>query len=355
MAAMILPLLTALLIAPAASADTLPVHVGGRTAPAGDGSLRFGWPAVYFEGRFRGTGVEVAAESGTEFMRITVDGEEKAVLKRPGAARLQLRGLAHGEHVIRLEKQTESQSGGGRFLGFRALDGGEPLPPRPRTRRIEFIGDSYTVGYGNTSPVRACPGEGVHDTTDTQRAFGPLLANKLGADYRIVAWSGRGIVRNYNGAVPGETLPVVYRRLLPDDPSQLDTAAGAWRPQLIVVNLGTNDFSTPLNAGERWKDQAELRADYRRRYTAFARELIAKQPQAKLILMGSDAFFGEVRQVAAALNAGGARRATALRFGDLELTGCDYHPSLEDHRRLAALLETTIAAQPDLWTAPAAQ
>jgi lysophospholipase L1-like esterase len=315
--------------------------------------MRFGWPGVYFEGRFRGSGVEVSAESGTEFMRITVDGEEKAVLKRPGTVRVQLRGLSPGEHVVRLEKQTESQSGGGRFLGFRALDGAEALPPAPRARRIEFIGDSYTVGYGNTSPGRTCTSAEVHDRTDTQLAFGPLLAKRLGADYRVIAYSGFGIVRNYNGARQGESLPAIYPRLVPDVAAPVEKGAGGWRPQIIVVNLGTNDFSTPVKPGESWRDAAALKADYRKRYIGFVRELQAKQPQARLILMGSDAFIEEVRQVAAAVNRDGRRPVTTLRFGELELTGCDWHPSLEDHRRLAAALEAMLAADPGLWSGAA--
>lgn len=99
-------------------ASPLPVHIGGRVQRSEDGSLAFGWPGIYFESRFRGTGVELAVESGSEFMRLLVDGEEKALLKRPGNARLALRNLVPGEHVIRLEKQTESQTGGGRFIGF---------------------------------------------------------------------------------------------------------------------------------------------------------------------------------------------------------------------------------------------
>jgi lysophospholipase L1-like esterase len=341
-------LLTALLLAapvPTEAARPIPVHVGGRVVSEPGGAMRFGWPGVYFEGRFRGTGAEVAVESGTEFLRITIDGEEKAVLKRPGTARLRITGLPPGEHVVRLEKQTESQTGGGRFLGFRAL-GGTPLPPKPRRRQIEFVGDSYTVGYGNTSPGRTCTAKEVHERTDTQLAFGPLLAKRLDADYRILAYSGFGIVRNYSGNRPGESLPLLYPRLIPGDAGPAERSAGTWRPQLIVVNLGTNDFSTPLKAGERWRDQAALREDYRSTYVAFARSLLARQPQARLLLMGSDAFIEDVRQVAAALNANGSPRPTVLPFAGLELTGCDWHPSLEDHRRLTAQVEEAIAAEP---------
>jgi lysophospholipase L1-like esterase len=131
----------------------------------------------------------------------------------------------------------------------------------------------------------------------------------------------------------------------------MEAERGAWRPQLIVVNLGTNDFSTPLKPGERWKSETELRSDYRGRYVEFARGLISRQPQARLILMGSDAFIGEVRQVAAALGRPGGREVLTLRFGDLEMTGCNFHPSVKDHQALAGLIEEPLARQPILWPA----
>ncbi len=329
----------------------LPVHVGGRIVEHADGSMSFAWPGNSFESRFQGTGVEVAAESGTEFMRVLVDGEEKVVLKQPGTARVALQGLSPCEHVVRLEKQTESRTGGGRFIGFYPLAGSRPLPTAPRPRQIEFIGDSYTVGYGNISPGRTCTTQEVHDRTDTQQAFGPLLAKRLDADYRVIAYSGHGMVRNYNGSSSERSLPIIYSRLLPEDPVRLETSRGAWQPQLIVVNLGTNDFSTPLKEGERWRSQEALRAAYRGEYIRFARKLMARQPQARLVLMGGDTFFDDVRAVAAGLDRRSAPKVTAVRFGDLEVTGCNYHPSLADHEKLAALLQGVLDRQPDLWRA----
>src|SRR4051812_18987548 len=176
------------LAAPLAAQAPLPVHVGGRAIHEADGSWRFGWPGIYFESRFRGTGVTVAVETGTEYLRVSLDGADRGVLIRPGVARLTLSGLARGEHVVRLNKLTESQEGGGRFLGFLPIPGDVPLAPRARARRIEYIGDSFTVGYGNASPGRTCTRAEVHDYTDTSRAWGPLLAARLDADYRINAY-----------------------------------------------------------------------------------------------------------------------------------------------------------------------
>lgn len=304
----------------------IPAHVGGRVTA----TQEFGWPGVYFEGRFRGSDVSVVVDSPNDHFRFLVDGVDRATL-RGGTVRFTVQGLSPGEHVVRLEKLTESQSGKARFGGFFTRTG-NTLPVRPRAGQIEFIGDSHSVGYGDRSPVRACTAAEVHDTTDTQAAFGPLLAKALDADYRVIAYSGYGVVRNYAGRKPGENLPFLYSRTIPGEAATAPADRG-WRPRLIVVNLGTNDFSTPLKPGEAWADDATLRADWRAKYVAFLSGLKAQQPQARFVLMGAANFIADVRAVAAATG------AAAVEVPTLEMTGCNYHPSLKDQQAMAALVQ----------------
>jgi lysophospholipase L1-like esterase len=343
----VLLLLASLAAAPLAAQTPLPVHVGGRALPEADGAWRFGWPGIYFEGRFSGTSVSVSVDSASEHFRVLVDGAERAILTAPGTVRLVIDGFAPGPHVVRLEKQTESQEGSARFLGFRPGAGATALPAVTRARRIEFIGDSNTVGYGNASHERTCTRPEVHDRTDTSRAFGPLVAARLDADFRILAYSGFGVVRNYAGGAADRSLPIIYDRAIPGEPAA--APADDWRPQLIVIALGANDFSTPLHAGERWADDAALRADYRARYVAFVRMLAARQPQARFLLVAHASFFPEVAQVAATLNHDSRRPVATLQYGALERGGCDWHPSLADHRALADLLFNAIGAIEGLW------
>lgn len=343
----LLALVSLFLAASATAQAPLPVHVGGRAVPDGGGAWRFGWPGVYFESRFSGTSVTVGVDSATEHFRVLVDGAERAILTAPGAVRLVIDGLAPGPHVVRLEKQTESQEGSARFLGFWPGAGSTALPAPARARRIEFIGDSNTVGYGNASHERTCTREEVHDLTDTSRAFGPLVAARLDADYRVFAYSGFGIVRNYAGSSPERSLPIIYDRAIPGEPAA--AARDDWRPQLIVIMLGANDFSTPLHAGERWADDAALRADYRARYVEFVRMLRTRQPQARFLLVAHDSFAAEMEQVAATLNGDQRAPVVTLHFGALERSGCDWHPSLADHRALADLVLAAIGRIDGLW------
>ncbi len=327
----------------------LPAYVGGRTIANSDGSLSFGWPAVYFESRFHGTAVSVSVETKDDRLQVLVDGAEKALLIQPGATSLTIAGLTPGDHVVRLEKVTESQEGGSRFIGFFSAEGSTPLPPVAHARMIEFIGDSYTVGYGNTSRTRTCTTQEVHDTTDSQQGIGPNVARAENADYRIHAFSGFGVARNYNGAAPGDSMLLRYPRLKPDDPAHLETDTGMWKPQIIVINLGTNDFSTPVHTGEAWKDEDALRAEYRAKYIAFAQGLMAKQPQAHLILMGSDLFYDQVQQIAATLNRQARNPVVTLHFGGLDMDGCHFHLSVKDDKTEAGFVQALIDQHPDYW------
>lgn len=317
--------------APAPQGKWLAAHIGGRVVSQGR-EMRFGWPGTYIEARFRGTEVTAHVETHGDFLRVSVDGKPFQTLVTPGPAEVKIAGLKPGTHSIRIDKLTESQSGSSSFLGFTTH--GTPLPAPVRRATIEFIGDSHSVGYGNTSTVRECTQQQVHDTTDTSQAFGPVLAKRLGADYRVIAYSGYGVVRNYAGKFPGENLPFLYPRAIPGEP--VSARADGWKPGVIVINLGTNDFSTPVHAGEAWADKAALRADYRDKYVAFVRARQTAQPGARIFLMGAENFYADVAAVAEATG------ATAVKVPQLEMTGCHWHPSLRDHRTMADLLEADV-------------
>ena len=331
-------------VAAPAVGPVLPVHVGGRTIREADGNYAFGWPGVYFEARFHGTAVRVRFEAKEDFLRLLVDGREQRTFRRPGVVDFLVSGLPNTVHTIRLEKLTESQQGGSRFTGFYAMPKSTPLPSAGKRRQIEFIGDSYTVGYGNLSDTRTCTRAEVHDRTDTQAAFGPSVARHYGADYRINAYSGIGIVRNYGGSNPSVTMPLLYWHAMPQMDAPLDRDTHDWEPQVVVVNLGTNDFSTALHAGERWATQSALQKDYVESYSEFMKRVHAREPGAALILMGSEQFYPQVQQVAAVLKQAGINRVTTLQFTGLDHGGCDFHPSLEDDRKLAETIEQAIDA-----------
>jgi len=324
----------------------LPAHIGGRVLQLGTQdapSFQRQWPGTYFETAFVGANIYFKLGSGDAILKITVDTQPSQSLTKPAPGLYTIRGLSKQHHNIRLEIITESQAAPTTFDGFYATSATKPAHTGPHPLQIEFIGDSHTVGYGNTSPKRECTEDQVWATTDTSQGIAPLVARRYHADYQVNAISGRGIVRNYNG-FPADPLPVAYPYALFDHTARYDDPN--WHPQVIVISLGTNDFSTPLHDGEKWKTRDDLHADYEKTYAEFLRQLRAKNPGAYLILWATDAADGEilseVQRVVTQVRATGEKRITVVPVKHLEVTGCNYHPSLNDDRNIAQAISSAL-------------
>ncbi len=326
-----------------ADARPVPMRIVGRVEPVGD-DLRRQWPGTRFETAFRGTAILFRVGAGEVILSVTTDDAPPVRMVRPAPGWYRIGGLRAGDHRVRVEVVSESQSGPTAFGGFHADQGTRALRVAAPARAIEFIGDSHTVGYGNLSPMRSCTAAQIWETTDTSAGIAGLLGRKYGADVRVHAISGRGVVRNYDGFA-ADTLPVAYPYTLFDRRTR--AADRGWSPQLIVIALGTNDFTTPLKSGEPWKDRAALHAAYEERYVTFVRDLRARHPKAFFVLWATDLANGEidaeVRKVADRLRAGGERRLAYVPVTGLAMTGCDYHPSAADDRVIADALAGVVA------------
>jgi lysophospholipase L1-like esterase len=320
------------------------VHTAGRVKASGD-TVRYSWPGIYFEGRFRGTGVGIVLNDSAADYAVQIDGSTVATLVTPGQTTRWVNGLSDAEHTVRLVKRSESPWSTSEFGGFVAAPGGAILTrPAARSRQIEFIGDSLTVGYGNTSTSRDCPGDQVSRTTNTDLSYGALTARGLSADYQINAYSGRGMVRNYNGGDPGTSYRTYYDRALQNVAGDV-WDPGTWRPQLVVVYLGTNDFSTALNPGEPWTTPDGLAADYRSAYGDFLQKLRTRYGTGTTIVaVGAGSFADDVQQVVQARTGAGDSRVRywMLDSTGLDFLGCDWHYSTRDHQIVADRFRTFV-------------
>jgi lysophospholipase L1-like esterase len=355
---------TALSTAPAAAPTAVldQVHTVGRIRAAGS-AVQFTWPGTYFEGRFSGTGVGLVLNDANNDYVVQVDGKDVATLVTPGQGTQWVRNLTNAEHTVRLAKRTESPWAAGEFGGLVAADGGAILAkPAPRTRQIEFIGDSWTAGYGNMSTTRDCSANGgVTRNSNADATFGALTAKGLNADYQINAWSGQGMVRNYNGGSPESNFRTYYETDLQAlYNSQTWTVPSTWKPQVVVIGLGINDFSTALNAGEKWTSIDALAADYRTAYLAFLDKLRARYGASTQIVLTypdlsyqTTAFADSIKKIVATRNAAGDSRVSALYYDNnaigLDALGCDWHPSLHDDRILADVLTAHLAKLSLTW------
>jgi len=303
-----------------------------------------------FRAAFKGTELFFRVGAAHEILHVVIDERPPVVLADPQAGVYRISGLQNKEHSVGLFVATESQAAPNHFGGFGIAAGETALTPAKRSRQIEFIGDSHTVGYGNTSQKHECSNDEVWATTDNTQAFGPLTASHFHADYEVIAFSGRGIVRNYNGFA-GDTLPSLYPYVLFD--KKQEVIDPAWKPQLIVIALGTNDFSTPLNPGEKWKTREELHSDYEAAYLRFLQSLRVKNPAAWIVLWGTDMAGGEIaseeQRVVDRMKALGDNRIAFIPIERLSFTGCHFHPSLADDRTIGDKLVRFVEAHPAIW------
>ncbi len=321
------------------SAGTPEVAFLGRVDRGEPDVVKFAWSGSGILFRFSGTDASVTLDDNAGFFTVLVDGQlgptlatSKGASSYPVAS-----GLAAGDHEVRLYRRTEALFGETRFLGV-DLGGGTLLaPPPPAARRIEIIGDSITCGYGNEGPDQFCNFSA--GTENHYLTYGSIAARNLGADLVTVAWSGKGIIYNY-GDDKTDPLPSLYDRTLPSNAGSVWNFS--WQPDAVVINLGTNDFSTDGDPSE---------GEFVGAYTAFLGHLREKYPSAFILalvptlLSGNDLATAEsyVNKAVTARNGSGDKKVEAYSMMvQSEGWGCDYHPSLKTHANMAASLTTVL-------------
>lgn len=163
-------------------------------------------------------------------------------------------------------------------------------PPTACERKMEIIGDSITCGYGVEAENELQP---FHTATENPtKSYSLLTAKDLGAEVNLVSWSGNGIVSGYveeTATEPSDKwlMPEVYRytdisgseKLFGEDESRWEKwDFSRFVPDIILINLGTNDCS--------WcKDIQERKNDYRDRYVEFLKYIRENNPGAEILCM----------------------------------------------------------------------
>ena len=164
----------------------------------------------------------------------------------------------------------------------------------------------------------------------------------------IIAWSGKGIVRNY--ADDGQALmPELWTRYGANDADNTYPFPSSAIPQAVVINLGTNDFGY-LNT------RAELNVTaYIAATVSFIKTVETKYPNATFFLMTSpmlsdtyptDADAQHTTQKNALMSVVGQVGSGRAQVVDWPTqgadVGCDYHPDAATHSAEAGVLAGAI-------------
>ena len=326
----------------AASGGLFPAELTmlGRYDEQADGTRRLGWVGSGFTLRAAGPVEVTMTDSGINRFDV-FEGDDARILVPEAGTRTYTLGEEGVTQVITLRRRSESIQAGLTTIGRVAAAGAEAvaLPGR----RVLFLGDSITAGFGVTGPDETC-GYDV-DTSSVQDSYAVIAADAFGADYHVVAISGRGAIYNY-GDDPRPNMAAHVTMALPDTPGTWD--ASAWTPDLVVINLGTNDWST-YDPGTTFAGN----------YTGILTEIAGTYPDAKILSLTGPLLEGDQEKaiedgVAEAIrradDLGVEARAVAITLPpDGEVYGCSRHPNVRAMRFMADQVIPEMAAETG-WT-----
>ena len=227
-------------------ADHDSIRILGRTMKNSSGNIHFDWPGVSVKFNFSGSYCALKMDdSGKNFYNVFIDDLPLALHSVYSDTILVLaENLPQGKHSLTLTKRTEGNQGLAEFKGVILSGEGSLLsPPESASRKIEFIGNSITCGYGAESETKTEAFKA--ETENNYKSYAAIIGRAFDAECHMIAHSGQGVVRNYGYADPVSpyTMPDRYRQVLDNKPEPAWNFSD-WVPDMVVINLGTNDFST---------------------------------------------------------------------------------------------------------------
>jgi lysophospholipase L1-like esterase len=250
--------------------------------------------------------------------------------------------------IIKLSETMESIFGIRNITVDSSIDGITAAPESDFL--IEFIGDSITCGYG----VDAAGKEETFstETEDFTDSYAYLTVENFDADISVVAFSGHGIISGYSADGINKTdqlVPKYYNKIGASYTDKIDGKNIAdieyileRKPDLVVINLGTNDDSYCLN-------DAEKQAEFTDEYVNFLKTVRSSNPDAVILctlgVMGDRLYPSVEKAVSDFMSESGDSKIFSLKFdvqNPADGYGADWHPSAITHKKAAESLTAWI-------------
>ncbi len=250
------------------------------------------------------------------------------------------KGLPKGEHTIIICKNTEFENGYIEIIGFSC----EKLlnPPAKQKRKMEFIGDSITCGFGSDESEIKCGEKGGqwYDQHNAYQAYGPTTARSLNAQYHLSSVSGIGLTRSC--CDKKILMPQVFDKINMAK-NELKWNFSLYQPDVVTVCLGQNDGV---------QDSTKFCSAY----VQFAQTLRSYYPKAKLVFLTSPmadktlklALMKYITAVKATLIVQGEKNIGSYFFTKQATKGCGSHPSLAEQKAISSEL-TTYLKKEMMW------
>ena len=329
-------------------ADHSAIHYSGRFDFTNPKAVRYDWPGTTIWFQFTGKKLQLLLHGGERnYFNLFIDEELHEVIYLPQDTVYAINGIkGQGPHMVRLQKRTEGEMGTAVFKGVNIGNKAQLIKSSVSSgRKIEFIGNSITCGYGTEGASREERFLPEPENVDKSYAF--ITARSFGAECMVIAHSGLGVVRNYGDknkvSLDLPTMTDRYDQMMDED-SLLKWNFNNWQPNAVVINLGTNDYS---------KGPHPDKAVFQRRYEQFIREIRGVYDSVPIFCI-----CGPLRDEPAYTNIKEVVEASRLIYHDRNLyfigipvgllnhesdLGSDWHPSYMGQLKMAAHVIPTIA------------
>lgn len=251
--------------------------------------------------------------------------------------------------------------------GFRT--DGEFFPVADKPFKLEFIGDSITSGEGTYGPNGDQPW--ISMFMSSSRNYAAMTAKALNAEFRLISQGGWGVLCGWDNN-PHHNIPSCYEKICGLGLGEFNEKLGAqkmnpfqeWKPDAIVVNLGTNDcsaFNQPMwedpATGESFKQHlnpdgsfvAEDAARFEKAVVDFLYMLRKNNPDSPIVwvygMLGYDLSLPIVNAINTFRRESGDIKTFFLQLPNttVETVGCRFHPGVKSHERAAKVLTEYLA------------
>ena len=329
------------------------IQYTGRISFANPERPAWNFPGIQIVASFEGTSLRMIAKPRSGYFMAQIDqaepfkvafrGERDSVVTLATA-------LPNGVHTVKLMYAIEGYEFYPEFWGF-VLDKGKKLVETPAlpSRKIEFIGNSITCGYGNEGLKKE---EGFDYATENHYySYASITARNLEAQHWVVARSGIGVYRNYAGPKTGnpesnmlaqyEYVGYAWKPDLRKEATFLNEKwdFSRYQPDVVCINLGTNDLSTPNY------DLQLLKQNYQK----LLKMVRQHNPKAKIVFLTgtmlgkkeSDIQQQMLDEIAAEAKKAGDQEVYRFDMTPIsgnEWYGNDYHPNIYQDEKMAGEL-----------------
>ena len=319
----------------------------GRVAPDHEGSMQLISSASFLKFRFTGAACKIrirneAPANEYNYVSILLDGVymgRKPIHFDTFTLLEIIPTVDVPFHDLEIHKETEAVCG---LVVIRNVEADSlMLLPETRRKKVEFIGNSITVGMAADPSLVPCGSGTWYDQHNAYESYGPRVARALDLDYTITGVSGIGIYRNWStdGPTMGDVYGLKYMHTNLKD-NQWDVKQ--FVPDIVSINLGTNDLAEGDGIMPRLPFDSTGFIDA---YVAFLKTIHHYYPDAAILLLNSSVSGEPNNQLLTnCLLAVKQKAEDALQelkpisvfaFNAFNGNGCTGHPDLDDHKRMA--------------------